>query len=65
MDERAAAINGRLKRMVAGIKLPRIALPYAELAEKSWQAILVSSEWTWADQTRALKARKTYGEGDA
>jgi len=56
--------NDRLKELVAGIELPpAIELPEVELPEKQWQAILVSTDQDWAEQTRPLKARKSYGEG--
>ena len=61
---RVAAENERLEEMVAGIRLPPAALPEVELPEKPSGAVLVSSEWSWAAQTRALKAHKTYGEGE-
>lgn len=47
--------------MVRGVRLPAPTLPEVELEERAWQATLVSSAWSWADQTRALKARKSYG----
>ena len=51
--------------MVEGIELPDApALPEVELPEKDWGAILVSYEQTWAEQSRSLKARKSYGNGD-
>jgi hypothetical protein len=61
---RVAAQNERLEEMVAGIRLPPAALPELELAERPPGAVLVSADWDWADQTRALKAHKTYGEGE-
>jgi hypothetical protein len=60
---RIAAENERLQEMVAGISLPQAALPEVELPERPLGAVLVSADWDWADQTRALKAHKTYGEG--
>jgi hypothetical protein len=61
---RVAAENGRLQEMIAGIRLPEAALPEVELPERPLGAVLVSADWDWADQTRALKAHKSYGEGE-
>ena len=60
-DEQLSAINEQLQGMVRGVRLPAPTLPEVELEERAWQATLVSSAWSWADQTRALKARKSYG----
>jgi len=64
-DDRIAVINERLEEMIEGIELPKAVLPEVELAEKAWQAILVSSEWSFAKASQALKARKSYGEGES
>ena len=61
---RVAAENERLEEMVTGIRLPPAALPEVELTERPPGAVLVSADWAWADQTRALKAHKSYGEGE-
>jgi hypothetical protein len=51
--------------MVANIGLPPApALPEAELAERPPDSVLVSSHWDWAEQTRALKRHKSYGNGE-
>jgi hypothetical protein len=63
-DDRIDVINERLQAMVSGVRLPEFVVPEVAVAERDWQAILVSSEWSWADQTRALKARKSYGGGE-
>jgi hypothetical protein len=63
--DRIALENERLQEMVGGIRLPEATLPEVELPEKPPGAVLVSSDWGWADQTRALKAHKTYGEGES
>ena len=57
------SINEQL-RMTAGdnFELPAIHIPAAELDEKhARRAYLISSAWSWAEATRALIARKTYG----
>ncbi len=59
-------INDSLRLAVDDIvELPEPVVPEAEIgAEKlGRQAPLISSAWSWAEATRALKARKTYGEG--
>ena len=57
--------NERLRAMVAGIRLPKLStLPEAVLPAGETHGLLVSSDWSWIEQTLALKARKTYGEGD-
>jgi hypothetical protein len=61
--EQVADANDRLEAMVDGIELPEAELPGVVLPEKQWHAVLVSSDWDWAEQSRKLKARKTYGEG--
>ena len=65
MAERVAALEERLQEMVAGIELPEPVLPEIEVAERVPHAVIISSEWGWVEGTRALKARKAYGEGDS
>jgi hypothetical protein len=61
-----AAEDDRLQQLVANIDLPPAPdLPEAELFERSPQAVLVSSDQSWIEQTRALKVWKSYGNGDA
>ena len=44
--------------------MPEIKIPPPEVDEDAArQASLISSEWAWAEATRALKARKDYGGG--
>jgi hypothetical protein len=63
IEERVSEADAQLAEMVEAIELPDIpALPAAVLPESGTQACLVSSDWSWVEQTRALKARKTYGE---
>jgi Single-strand binding protein family len=63
ITERVADANDQLEEMVEDIELPEAPdLPEVELAERPPGSVLVSSDWTWADQTRALKARKSYGK---
>ena len=65
-EEKADELNGRLDEVVADaeIELPEPVVPEVELAEKAPGSVLVSSAWTWVEQTRSLKARKSYGNGD-
>jgi hypothetical protein len=61
----AEALNDRFGDMLDGVELPEAPdLPEAELPERPPGSVLVSSDWTWADQTRALKERKSYGAGE-
>jgi hypothetical protein len=65
-EERVAVENARLHELVAGagIRLPPTpTFLEPELAERPPDSVLVSSDWTWAEQTRALKGHKSYGEG--
>jgi hypothetical protein len=65
IEDRVTIENERLQEMVAEITLPPApALPEAELAERPPDSVLVSSDWDWADQTRALKRQKSYGAGE-
>ncbi len=64
--ERVAAENDQLEEMVAGIELPEApALPEVELPVTPPNSIIVSTDWDWSTQTRALKAQKSYGNGEA
>jgi hypothetical protein len=64
-DERVAVENHRLHELIAGIRLPRApALPDIELAERPPNSVLVTTDWTWAQQTLALKKHKSYGNGE-
>ena len=66
IEERVAVENARLHELVAGIRLPRApAVPEPELAERPPDSVLISSDWPWADGTRALKRHKSYGNGDS
>jgi hypothetical protein len=65
IEERVAVEDERLREMVANIGLPPApALPEAELAERPPDSVLVSSDWDWVGQTRALKRHKSYGNGE-
>ena len=66
-EEKADELNGRLDEVVADaeIELPEPVVPEVELAEKAPGSVLVSSAWTWVEQTHgSLKARKGSGNGD-
>lgn len=47
------------------IDLPGPEIPEPEINESLQGAPLLSSEWSWSDQTRALIARKSYTDGGA
>jgi hypothetical protein len=57
------SINEQLRMATDGVvELPEVVVPAPEIDEKlARQASLISSEWTWAEATQALIARKTYG----
>jgi hypothetical protein len=60
------AINEQL-RMATGDRfdLPAVVIPEPELDENlSRQASLISTQQSWAEATRALIARKSYGNGE-
>jgi hypothetical protein len=64
LETEIEAINKQL-RMVGGgqFKLPPIEIPAPAFDEnRARQASLISSRWSWAEATRALKSRKSYGE---
>jgi hypothetical protein len=45
------------------VELPEAIVPAPTVDEKlSRQAPLISSSWSWVKATRALKARKGYGD---
>jgi hypothetical protein len=63
VEERVAVEDARLEALVADIMLPPAPeVPEAELAERPTDSVLVSSDWDWVDQTRALIRQKSYGE---
>jgi hypothetical protein len=59
-------INDQLRMATDGIfDLPPVLVPEPEVDEKrSRQALLISSDWDWAEVTRALMLRKAYGGGE-
>ena len=61
------SINDQLRMETEGIvELPEAIVPEAEVDDEKLgrQAPLISSSWSWAEATRALKARKSYGNGE-
>src|SRR5271166_1687008 len=58
------SINDQLRMAVGEIvELPEAIVPAPAVDEKlSRQAPLISSSWSWVRATRALKARKAYGD---
>jgi len=62
---RVADATAQLQEMIEDIELPEAPdLSEAELAEEPQGSVLISSDWTWIEQTRALKAQKSYGNGE-
>ena len=64
LETEIEAINEQL-RMASGdqFTLPAIEIPAPAFDEiRARQASLISSRWSWAEATRALKSRKSYGE---
>ena len=45
------------------VDLPPVEIPGPEIDETQQGEPLLSSEWSWADQTKSLKARKSYIDG--
>ncbi len=60
-------INEQLRASteVLDVELPALPEPPEPELSGGGQPPLVSSAWEWADQTRALIARKRYGNGSA
>jgi hypothetical protein len=62
MREGIDALNERAEGMVSSFELPAIEVPEARLrSPRRGSRPLVSTAWSWAEQTRSLKPRKTYG----
>jgi hypothetical protein len=56
-------LNHDLRQAVpASISLPAIEIPAPEVDESMHGKPLISSAWSWTEQTRALIERKSYGE---
>jgi hypothetical protein len=64
LEAEVESINQQLRMTTDGvIELPAVIIPEPKVDEKrARQASLISSEWTWAEATRALVARKAYGD---
>jgi hypothetical protein len=59
-----ADIDARVRATAESVDgLPPISLPEAETRIAAMKTVLISSDWDWARATRALIARKSYGEG--
>jgi hypothetical protein len=66
LREEIERVNEQLRMETEGlIELSEPVVPEADIGDEKLgrQAPLVSSAWSWAEATRALKARKSYGEG--
>ena len=60
--DRVAAASARIEELVADVELPEAPnLPEIELPERPPGSVLVTTDWTWAEQSKALKGQKTYG----
>jgi hypothetical protein len=60
------SINQRLRMTTDGVvELPAVVIPEPEIdKELARLASLISSDWPWAEATRALIARKAYGDAE-
>jgi hypothetical protein len=64
LEAELEAINEQLRIATDGvIDLPEPVIPEPEIDDEGARQPLVSSDWDWAEATRALKDRKTYGNG--
>jgi hypothetical protein len=62
LEQEVAALNEALRQEVpARIPLPPVEIPAATVDESLHGLPLISARWPWAEQTRALIARKSYG----
>lgn len=63
-DDEIAAINEHLNEITRSVTtLPALVIPTHSLDKKQeGQALLISSAWSWATASRALMARKSYGQ---
>jgi hypothetical protein len=66
LEAEIESINQQLRAIADGVvDLPAVVIPEPVVDEKhARQASLISSEWTWAEATQALLARKSYGEAE-
>jgi hypothetical protein len=66
LEAEIESINQQLRAIADGVvELPAVVVPEPEVDEEhARQASLISSEWTWAEATQALIARKSYGEAE-
>ncbi len=64
MDDRVEDLDQRLRDMVEDIELPIPVLPEVQLADRTLHAVILSSDWSFAEASQALKARKGYLGGD-
>jgi hypothetical protein len=63
MADQVAAINEALRVDVESFALPEPVVPVHALDLEAHGLPLVSSSWSWAEQTRALIASKAYRDG--
>ena len=64
LDVAIADINERLRVATDGFDLPEIVVPQPEITEDAERHALVSFKDNWVAATRALIARKRYGNGN-
>jgi len=63
LEGEIAALNEALRQDVPSwIPLPEVEIPEPEIDESLHGKPLVSSRWSWPDQTRSLIERKSYGD---
>jgi hypothetical protein len=66
LESEIETLNKALRQSVpTNVTLPAVVIPDPVIDESLHGTPLVSSGWSWAEQTRALIARKSYGEGTA
>jgi hypothetical protein len=65
VEERVAVQDARLKALVEDIQLPDPPpVPDAELVDRPPGSVLVTTDWSWAEQTQALRRHKRYGQDE-
>ena len=65
LREEIEALNERLRVATTRLlELPPVKIPEPEVNSSVYGKPLLSSAWPWAEQTRALIARKAYCDGD-
>ncbi len=63
LDEIRSVLEESMKEVK--VDVPKPAIPNSEIDESLQGTPLISTNWPWDDQTRALKTRKAYENGGA